>query len=111
MHVELDVFSGRPNPRWELSHAEVAELRTRLAGLPRCDQPTDEPALGYRGLILSSAQAPPGLPSWIRVHDGVVTIRTDAGIRCHSDVNGLERWLIGQARARGHGGLLRELGK
>src|SRR4051812_36485861 len=28
--VELDIFSGRPNPRWSLSAAEEAELVERL---------------------------------------------------------------------------------
>ena len=30
MRVELDVYSGRPNPRWELTDQQAAELLTRL---------------------------------------------------------------------------------
>lgn len=111
MHVELDAFSGRANPRWELSPAEVTDLKTRMAGLPRCGHPAGEPALGYRGFVLSSDRPPAGLPPWIRVREGVVTTRSAGGSRDYCDVNGLERWLIGLALARGHGALLRELGK
>jgi len=31
MQVEIDLFSGRPNPTWELTAAEVSELKARLA--------------------------------------------------------------------------------
>lgn len=48
--VELDIFSGRPNPRWELSPAEVERLR----GLHHVLRPAssvrfEAPGLGYRG--------------------------------------------------------------
>jgi len=111
MRVELDVFSGRPNPGWQLSPAEVRDLKEKLAGLPRCDQPVSEPALGYRGFVLSSPQAAPGLPRLIRVHDGTVAIPAEGGSECYTDVNGVENWLLDLARARGHGSLLRELGR
>jgi hypothetical protein len=111
MRVELDVFSGRPNPSWQLSPDEIAGLNTRLAGLPRCDQPIPDPVLGYRGFVLSNPQAAPGLPLQISVHDGAVAIRTEAGAQCYTDVNGVESWLLDLARARGHSALLRELGK
>jgi hypothetical protein len=50
MLVELDVFSGRPNPRWELDeHADqqLRELHRRLA--PSVSPPAEPPGLGYRG--------------------------------------------------------------
>jgi hypothetical protein len=31
--VELDIFSGRPNPRWELDDAGADELRVLVARL------------------------------------------------------------------------------
>ena len=54
MIVELDVFSGRPNPRWHLDEdqaAEVAELLRRLAPAPTGR--VEPPALGYRGFLYS----------------------------------------------------------
>ena len=51
MLVELDIFSGRPNPRWELSDTEAAtvrELIDALAPAPAAAPPVP-PGLGYRG--------------------------------------------------------------
>lgn len=51
MLVELDLFSGRPNPRWELD----ARGRDHLAQLQRRLRPAragaDPPGLGYRGFV------------------------------------------------------------
>jgi len=50
MLVELDVFSGRPNPRWQLSDAEAARLVELIATLdPAAAAPPAPPGLGYRG--------------------------------------------------------------
>lgn len=53
--IELDIFSGRPNPSWELrgqrAHALLQMLdRIRHSG-PR-HQPCFPPDLGYRGVVL-----------------------------------------------------------
>lgn len=55
--VELDVFSGRPNPSWTLTHTQGVRLRQLLRAardLPARHKrgPAAEPGLGYRGLIL-----------------------------------------------------------
>jgi hypothetical protein len=48
--VELDIFSGRPNPRWELSPPEVRSLRSLQRFLrPTSTAPFEPPGLGYRG--------------------------------------------------------------
>jgi hypothetical protein len=50
MLVELDIFSGRPNPRWQLDERTSRELRELLRRLRRSVGPAIEPAgLGYRG--------------------------------------------------------------
>jgi hypothetical protein len=57
--LEIDVFSGFPNPRVELSSGELLGLLSKLA--PRCGRGTvrelDYPAttLGYRGLRITAA--------------------------------------------------------
>src|SRR5262245_49044670 len=50
--VELDVFSGRPNPVWTLSNADTAELERRLSALTKTSATTLFDGLGYRGLIV-----------------------------------------------------------
>jgi hypothetical protein len=57
MLVELDVFSGRPNPRWELDEHRSQELRQmemRLA--PASETAPEPPGLGYRGFVYSDAR-------------------------------------------------------
>jgi hypothetical protein len=52
VQVELDIYSGRPNPSWVLDSEEEEELSKRLERL--APSPVGEPRtnLGYRGLIL-----------------------------------------------------------
>ncbi len=55
MRVELDVFSGRPNPRWELDEDSAAALRRLLSRLSvSTDTPPRQPGLGYRGFVFDS---------------------------------------------------------
>ena len=54
MRVELDVFSGRPNPRWELDEDSAVALQRLLSGLSvSTDTPPKEPGLGYRGFVFA----------------------------------------------------------
>jgi hypothetical protein len=54
MLVELDVFSGRPNPRWELDKPSADVLRQLVSRLTvATDGPLEPPGLGYRGFILT----------------------------------------------------------
>jgi hypothetical protein len=71
--VTVEVFSGRPDPTFTLSEAEVADIRRQLEGM----KPAEAPAagtgrLGYRGIKVESASG----PGWaIIAADG--TIRVD----------------------------------
>jgi hypothetical protein len=50
--VELDVFSGRPNPRWELDEPSAKVLRQLLSRLAiTADSPPEPAGLGYRGFV------------------------------------------------------------
>lgn len=54
MIVELDAFSGRPNPSWQLDEAragELVELHRRLTATT--ERPPEPPGLGYRGFLYS----------------------------------------------------------
>jgi hypothetical protein len=52
MLIELDVFSGRPNPRWELDEQSAAALRALEGRLAASDvAPPESPGLGYRGFV------------------------------------------------------------
>ena len=48
--VELDLFSGRPNPAWQLDESRTRQLQQLVASLsPASTGPPDPPGLGYRG--------------------------------------------------------------
>lgn len=53
MHVELDIFSGRPNPSWELTPADSTIFLQQLRALPQTVAGQAEEGLGYRGLVVT----------------------------------------------------------
>jgi len=71
LEVELDIFSGMPNPRWILSEKEERELVERIVAEPtqvsRIDTPDESFSLGYRGLIVRHVKTDDGPWSTARV--------------------------------------------
>lgn len=95
--VELDIFSGRPNPTWLLTTAETGSFSRRLARLRRSSPCEISTRLGYRGLIVDVAhgtQTP-----LVRVQSGCVQIVEDhTAAHAHDEERELERWLIETGR-------------
>jgi len=107
MNVELDVYSGRPNPQWTLSHDEARTLTDALSNLQEVSDPP-EPGLGYRGFIVS---IPGASPRRVSIVNGFVSVgNPDGATRHYRDSAGLERRLIESAVAHGYAGLLQSLG-
>jgi hypothetical protein len=92
--VEVDIFSGRPNPTWTLSPADDKTLRERLAALPAASPADLHTNLGYRGLVVH-------LPDSVVVRLQRGHVRTDgADPQAKADPErGLERWLLETGRA------------
>lgn len=68
MRVELDVFSGRANPQWELDEGTSATLLRMQGRLARSTQPpVAPPSLGYRGFVYAARGGP------IRAYRGFLT--------------------------------------
>jgi hypothetical protein len=102
VEVELDIFSGRPNPRWSLSGRRVTELEERLTGLESVE--AGEPrGLGYRGLVIRSNS---GVE--IRAFNSVITVTQAHGKSSFGDRGGLEKHLLDQADEHGFGDLVSE---
>ncbi len=53
MLVELNLFSGRPNPTWRLTAEESSEFLKRFAQLRPTNTGRALENLGYRGLIVT----------------------------------------------------------
>jgi hypothetical protein len=101
MIVELDVFSGRPNPTWSLSVEQSMELLEMLQNLPPADKLSQENGLGYRGFLLSNPGRADGLAPHIRIYSGIVTM-TDGHVQSYRDVHDIEHRLLQQASQHGY---------
>lgn len=70
MIVTLDVFSGRPNPTWQLSEKQANQLFERVTDRALIDSQAVDGVLGYRGLVISAHgddQLPEGAPATFRI--------------------------------------------
>lgn len=112
--AELLVFSGNPNPVFELDDSEAARLAVAVgqvasSGLAPTDQ-GEQPVLGYRGFRLSvDNPAMAGLDQ-VLVFGGAVVLSTPEGLQGATDSAGCQDQLIDAARRHGFSGILDELG-
>jgi hypothetical protein len=91
--VELDIFSGMPNPTWILTNAEADTLVKQLAALPRTSAREPAGNLGYRGFIVRVTQGAD--TQLIRIQTGTVQITKGVTSLYARDANrALERWLL-----------------
>ena len=96
MDVEVDLYSGRPNPHFRLEPAAAGELMRRLAALPPSPgHAAPREGLGYRGLRIEAGATEASVAE-IVVSDGVVLVRDRSGAEhvLGDPSRGLERWLI-----------------
>jgi hypothetical protein len=101
--VELDAFSGRENPSWQLTENERSELTKRLDDLrPATGAIWPAPQLGYRGFKVELKLAGVQAPRLVDVGFGLVVVRVGNDVPAfYLDDKGLESFLADQARARG----------
>jgi hypothetical protein len=109
MRVEIDIYSGRPNPSWDLTTQEAGEFHARLLALPRSLAAAMPDGLGYRGLRVAAAagtdDATPGQPGNIAVVElgaGMIRLqRADGAVEYYADTtHSLECWLLAKAQGR-----------
>ena len=83
--VELDIFSGRPNPVWGLTGAQIDEMGEIVRTLPLAtEEPPAQPGLGYRGFIVTDDAR----RSWqINAFKGFVQITDQGRVEVRSDRN------------------------
>lgn len=91
--VELDIFSGMPNPTWILTDEEAASFVKRLAELLPSSPSELSGNLGYRGFNVQWTQG--AKTQLIRIQKGTVQISEGATYVYASDKDReLERWLL-----------------
>lgn len=96
MEVELDAFSGRPNPVWPLNDVQARELRSLIDGAARAVTAPPQ-GLGYRGFVVRDVGAAGKAAQ--RVYAGMV----QPGAAVVADTHDAEAWLIRLATERGFG--------
>jgi hypothetical protein len=111
LQIELDAFSGLPNPRWELSEAQAAEFLTQLSALrPAQDRAGTNDGLGYRGFVITGNGGPVDGYDEVRVYRGTVVARRGDRADTLGDPDAaLERWLFGTARGHMDEALIRDI--
>jgi hypothetical protein len=94
--VEIDIFSGMPNPEWTLPEASAALFHSRLSGLRETTAKHRSKNLGYRGLVIRMSQE---TSLTLYIQNGLIEISDGASSTFFLDEQrSLERWLIGTGR-------------
>ena len=95
--VELDIFSGMPNPVWILTDAEAASFVKKMAALSRTTATEISGKLGYRGFIVRLTED--AETHFIRVQFGAVHVsKGTTNLYLKDEHRELERWLLNSGR-------------
>ncbi|MGV2389532.1 MAG UNVERIFIED_CONTAM: hypothetical protein LVR29_18605 [Microcystis novacekii LVE1205-3] len=110
VQVELDIFSGRPNPHWTLNERDSQELLQRLQLFVPTNAGEPSGNLGYRGVILSNPEGAIAGFEWIVCSDGlVVGYKGDSSEKFIDANRNLERWLVQTGKTTSGPDILRSL--
>lgn len=93
VEVEVDIFSGRPNPVWSLPEPEAAAFLEKLSALPKASARTLSGNLGYRGLVVRVTKGPGA--QVLAIQEGAVHVEQGGRTAFLEDEGrALERWLL-----------------
>jgi len=93
VEVELDIFSGNPNPTWNLSSSDAALFLEKAAALSQVSPRQRSANLGYRGFIVRVMQGKE--TSVMLIQNGIVELSRSGTTLFLGDPNrSLERWLL-----------------
>jgi hypothetical protein len=105
MQVELDIFSGRPNPHWELTSQEAKEFVGQFQALPEhWAEGSVQDGLGYRGLIVTQPNQTIEDYREIQISNGLVIAKQNSQSQPSQQFTDqsrrLERWLFQTGKGR-----------
>jgi hypothetical protein len=108
LSATLLIFSGRPDPSFELNDEETSDLAGRVQSTIGGQQVPEahEGGLGYRGFLVRNTAGIEGVPAQIVVFGGVVTEQEGTEARNWRDTGGCEDALVAAARSRELGDLI-----
>ena len=97
MHATLDIYSGRPNPSWELSQQQSSEFLKKISKLETKENFQADPGkyrLGYRGFIVEEENIARKFRKF-EVYSGIVNVvENDTSYALDDRGYGIERWLL-----------------
>ena len=97
VEVELDIFSGIPNPAWILSEADGDLFLKKLSMLPQASAKELHYNLGYRGFIVEVINETE--ESLVRIQNGTVQLsQNDNNVYYRDQNRHLERWLLNSGK-------------
>lgn len=92
MHVILDIFSGMPNPNWDLSQQQRDEFLKKISLLPTTEKFQNDNGLDYRGFIVEEKL------KRFEVKDGLVKVVQNNTVYMLEDKEyNIELWLLNTA--------------
>lgn len=90
--VEIDIFSGRPNPKWELGRTDLVALLTLLRQTKKVKTRVDtSDGLGFRGFKVSFATRGGQRELYVRGNSV-----SDGAKRFSDDHKTIEKFLLGK---------------
>lgn len=93
VEVELDIFSGMPNPTWELTAGEADRFLKQLAAKAQTSARELSGNLGYRGFIVQVTQE--DKTQLIHIQTGTIHMSIGATkVYAKDGERELERWLL-----------------
>jgi hypothetical protein len=93
VEVELDIFSGNPNPAWILSDVDGRTFLERVDALPVTSARELSGNLGYRGFVVEISGEADNMR--VQVQNGIVRVSSSTAEIFRTDRNrDLERWLL-----------------
>lgn len=93
IEVELDIFSGRPNPTWTLSKPDADQCLEKLAALPPATPRDLAGNLGYRGFVLRITNG--GGTEIVHAWNGTIRRERAGHQRYFNDPDRqMEKWLL-----------------
>jgi len=111
--VTIDVFSGRPNPTWEMTSEEAKRLLAmfRAVSSSKADlvSRATPPGLGYRGIVVTRLKGDETVPEETRVFNSILSIRKAGSISYHEDNAKIQEFFLSQAKAKGHAALIEKM--
>jgi hypothetical protein len=98
--VRLLIFSGRPDPEWELTAEQAGPLFERVQRSVSGNEihPPPPGGLGYRGFLVQTRARESNIPAEMVIYRGVVTVAPGAREVHWQDTGRSEDWLLDWAR-------------